>query len=102
MDQNLIVSILEKQAAENADRRKLDNWGILKRGKLVEVIEQDGGKVSTYMWDMLLVSICNLGVNDEGKVYYESFYPRSKRVDAILSKHNDAIIKQIDYINCNW
>ena len=91
MERNPLISIIEKQEAERHERAAQSEWCLTKQRRLVEVIEQDGGTVSNYMWDMILGSVNGLRVNDSGKVCYLSFYPPSKRILSLLAQHNNAI-----------
>lgn len=91
MESTVVIKIIEKQEAERRERALKCEWCLTKQRRLVEVIEQDGGDVSNYMWDLLLTNVNGLRINDGGKVCYLSFYPPSKRILSLLVRHNEAI-----------
>ena len=98
MEKNLIITILEKQNREREQRAAQSEWNLNRHRRLVDTIEKDGGQVSDYMYGYLYSSINGLRVNENGKVCYLSFYPPSKRVLSILTRHNDAIRGNLHYI----
>lgn len=95
---NPIITILENQEAERREWASLSEWNMVRQTRLVEVIEQDGGTVSNYMWDLILGNVNGLRINDSGKVCYLSFYPPSKRILSLLARHNKAIKENLKKI----
>lgn len=98
MSENIVIKILEKEETQRntiAEQRK--EWGLLQRGRLVEVLEKDGAKITNNMWDMLLFNINALRIVD-GKICYISFYNESKRISSLLLRHNKAIMDNFKYI----
>ena len=98
MEKNPIITILEKQDRERKQRAAQSEWNLNRHRRLVDIIEKDGEQVSDYMYEQLYVRINELRVNENGKVCYLSFYPPSKRVISILTRHNDAIRENLHYI----
>lgn len=98
MEQNPIITILERQDRERAQRAAQSEWNLNRHRRLVDIIEKDGEQVSDYMYEWLYSSINGLRVSESGKVGYVSFYPPSKRVLSILARHNDAIRENLHYI----
>lgn len=98
MEKNPLITIIEKQEAERRERAAQSEWCLTKQRRLVEVIEQDGGTVSDYMWNLILGNVNGLRVNDSGKVCYLSFYPASKRILSLLAQHNTAIRENLKKI----
>lgn len=87
------------KAIENVNRRDFtQEWGAGNRNNLVQVIERNGGTVTNTMWDMLLSHVDGLRINDKGKVCYLSTCKPSKRIMALLAKHNDIIRENITTI----
>jgi len=92
---NIIIKILENQ--ENARKQNVKSWGTYNRNKLVNVLEKSGEIISNNLFDMLLFNINTLEIKN-GKICYTSYYPPSKKIISLLSKHNDIIIENFEHI----
>lgn len=101
MSENIIITILEnEEKRRNAIAKQREEWGMLQRSRLVEILERDGATITAHVWDLLLFNINGLRIVD-GKIAYISFYKESKKVSLILSRHNKAIFDNFKYITMN-
>ena len=99
MEQNIIISILEKQEEARRIEATRSEWGIRQRNNLVKIIEDNGGTVTNAMYDMLLFNVAGLRINELGKVYYLSYQKApSKKILALLSCYNETIKNNMDKI----
>lgn len=99
MNENPVIAIIEKREQEAKQIAAMSEWGLTQTRRLSQCIEADGGCVSPALWDLFLFNITGLRINPQGKVVYLSFSKRpSKRILEALSRHNDAIVKNFNYI----
>jgi len=96
---NPIIKIIENQEKARKEKAKLqEEWGILQRQRLVDVLERSGATITNNMWDMLLFKINGLRISENGKVCYLSFYKPSKRILTLFSRYNRIIVDNFKYI----
>ena len=94
---NVIVKILEQKEQQLKEEAKQRSFGLSQLRKLNNIIEQNGGEISNYLWELLLFNINELRLID-GKVCYTSFYKPSKRVLSLFARYNKVIVENFDYI----
>ena len=99
MEQNIIISILEKQEEARREEAARSEWGMRQRNNLVKIIEDNGGTVTNAMYDMLLFNVAGLRINECGKVCYLSYQKTpSKKILALLSCYNEIIKNNLEEI----
>lgn len=102
MEQNIIISILEKQEEARREEAARSEWGIKQRNNLVKIIEDNGGTVTNAMYDMLLFNVNGLRVNGSGRVYYLSYQKTpSKKILTLLGRYNKLIKNNLEEIYKN-
>ena len=99
MNNNIVITILEKEEQKRkTEANQRQEWGILQRKKLVEILENEGAIITDHMWDLLLFNINGLRINSDGKVCYLSFYKESKKIMELLRRYNSIIVQNFKYI----
>ena len=98
MMDNPVIKILEKQEQQRREIAKQSEWSLTNVTRLTEVLENAGATVSNHLWDLFVFNINGLRINENGKVCYLSFYKPSKKILNVLSKYNDVIVENFNYI----
>ena len=98
MNNNVIIEILKREEQKRKLEAENQEWGIMQRNRLVEVLEKAGAIITDHLWDLLLFKINGLRINSDGKVCYLSYYKESKKIMELLRRYNNIIVQNFDYI----